>query len=146
MKYDRVQKLLETYVRDEWALICASKNWEVDLSYDNVAFSSEVYNEFVRMNVLFGDGLPRTVTKGCYRQIGLLKLTAFTRPAEGSQRQLELASALAEMVTSKKVLPSVPGDSPSVYLKVPDLFRDNRERDGWVQAQVSCPFYYDLEL
>lgn len=138
MKYDVVQKSLEIYVKDHWS--------HTAIQYDNVAFNSDLYEEFIQCTIVFGEGRSRTITVGCYRQVGLLILTVKTRPGTGSSRKLELAKLAAEMVISKVVQPIAPDLVPAVNLKVPDLFSDNTERNGWVMAQVSCPFYYDLEI
>lgn len=137
MKYDVVQQSLEKFVQTNWT--------HTAVQYDNVAFNSDIYTEYLQMTVVFGEGSPRTITKGCYRQVGLLMLTVKTKPGIGSSRKLELAKFAAEMVISTVVRPVPPLIAPSVNLKTPDLYNDNQERNGWVMAQVSCPFYYDLE-
>lgn len=137
MKYDVVQQSLEEFVAANWP--------HTTVQYDNVAFNSDLYDEYVRCTVVFGDGDQRSVTKGCYRVMGLLILTVFTKPATGTARLLELASLAANMMVSVIVSPTPPLDAPKVNLKVPDLYKNVKEQSGWVQAQVSCPFYYDLE-
>lgn len=137
MKYDVVQQSLEEFVAANWS--------QTAVQYDNVAFKSDLYQEYLQCTVVFGEGFSRTVTKGCYRQVGLLLLTVKTKPGTGSARKLELAKLAAEMVLSVVVQPVPPLVAPVVNLKTPELFNDNKERDGWVMAQVSCPFYYDLE-
>lgn len=137
MKYDVVQQSLEEFVAANWS--------ETTVQYDNVSFKSDLYQEYLQCTVVFGEGSSRTVTKGCYRQVGLLLLTVKTKPGTGSARKLELARLASEMVLSVVVQPVLPLIAPAVNLKTPDLFNDNKERDGWVMAQVSCPFYYDLE-
>ena len=137
MKYDVVQQSLEEFVAANWS--------ETTVQYDNVSFKSDLYQEYLQCTVVFGEGSSRTVTKGCYRQVGLLLLTVKTKPGTGSARKLELARLASEMVLSVVVQPVPPLIAPAVNLKTPDLFNDNKERDGWVMAQVSCPFYYDLE-
>ena len=136
MKYDKVQQSLEQFIVDNWSA--------TDVQYDNTSFNSDMYIEYLRCHVAFGEGMPRSVTKGCWRQTGILFLTVFTKPAEGSNRKLELAAAAALLVTATVVYPVSPLVAPAVSLKTPSLFNDNREQDGWVQAVVSCPFYYDL--
>lgn len=137
MKYGPVQQSLEEFVKTNWT--------ETAVQYDNVAFRPELYAEYLQCTIVFGEGSARTITKGCYRQVGLLLLTAKTKPGTGSARKLELAQLAAEMVVSEVVRPVSPLIAPTVNLKTPSLFNDNNERDGWVMAQVSCPFYYDLE-
>jgi hypothetical protein len=137
MKYDVVQQSLEEYWQGVWTGITA-------MQFDNNGFNSDLYVEFLRSNVVFGEGYSRTVTKGCYRQTGLWLLTVFTKPAAGSSRKLALANQAAELVTSKVISPIAPLSAPTVTLKVPSLFNDSKEVAGWVQAQVSVPFYYDF--
>lgn len=138
MKYDVVQQSLEEFVVANWP--------HTALQFDNVAFNSDLYDEFTRCTVVFGEGLQRSVTKGCYRQPGLLILSIYTKPATGTSRVLELATLAATMMTSVIVHSTPPLDAPKVNLKVPDLFKSVKEQSGWVFAQVSCPFYYDLEI
>lgn len=137
MKYDAVQQSIEEFVKTNWTFTA--------IQYDNVAFNSEIYTEYLQCTVAFGEGLSRSVTKGCYRQIGLLMLTVKTKPGRGSSRKLELARRASEMVLKVVISPVSPLVAPKINMKVPDLMNDDRERDGWVMAQVSCPFYYDLE-
>lgn len=137
MKYDVVQQSLEKFVQTNWT--------HTAVQYDNVAFNSDIYTEYLQMTVVFGEGSARTITQGCYRQPGILLLSAKTKPGIGSSRKLQLANLAAEMVISTVVYPVPPLIAPSVNLKTPSLYIDNQERNGWVMAQVSCPFYYDLE-
>lgn len=138
MKYDIVQQSLEEFVQANWT--------ETSVQYDNVAFNSDLYTEYMRCSIVFGDGLQRSVTAGCYRVVGLLILSCFVKPAIGTARLMQLASIASTMVVSKIVSPAPPVLGPKVNLKVPDMYPDFTEHSGWVMAQVSCPFYYDLEI
>lgn len=135
MKFAQVQQSIEEYIQAQW--------YATQIAFDNVAFNSELYDQYLRCNVLFGEGRKRTVTVGCYRQIGVLMLTVFVKPAVGRARLLELANIAATLVTDVRVGATLPLVAPVVNLKVPDLILDNTERSGWVQANVSSPFYYD---
>lgn len=137
MKYAEAQQSLEEFVKANWS--------ECEIQYDNVAFNADLFTEYLRMTVVFGEGSARSVTKGCYRQVGLLLLSAFTKPGIGAHRKLALATIAADMVRSVVVQAVPPLICPAINLKTPDLHNDNREHNGWVMAQVSCPFYYDLE-
>lgn len=138
MKYDVVQQSLEEFVQTNWS--------ETAVQYDNVAFNSDIYTEYMRCSIVFGDGVQRAVTAGCYRVVGLLILSSFVKPAIGTVRLMQLASIASTMVVSKIVSPAPPLPGPKVNLKVPDMYPDFKEHSGWVMAQVSCPFYYDLEI
>lgn len=137
MYYDRAQTLLETYVQDQWS--------DTAVQYDNVPFNSDLYREFVRCTIVFGEGSSRTITNGCYRQVGLLLITVYTKPSEGTARLLELATLLSQLLTHK-VIKSTDLPLLAINLKVPDMMKDVSGRSGWVMAQLSFPFYYDLEM
>lgn len=138
MKYAQVQQSLEEYFGSNWT--------ETSIQNENAPFDSELYDEYVRLTLQFGDGLSRTVGIGCYRVIGLFIVSIFVRPSVGTARALALADTVSGLLVHKVVRPVAPLEAPAVNLKVPDLTKNFRERDGWVMAQVSCPFYYDLEI
>lgn len=135
MKFAQVQQSIEEYIQAQWTA--------TQVAFDNAGFNSDLYDQYLRCNVLFGEGAKRTITVGCYRQIGVLMLTVFVKPAVGRARLLELANIAATLVTDVRVGATLPLVAPVVNLKVPDLILDNTERSGWVQANVSSPFYYD---
>lgn len=137
MKYDVVQQSLEEFVQTNWT--------STVVTFDNVAFNSDEYAEFVRCTVLFGLGRKRAINKGCYRQSGVLILSIYTKPGTGSARRNELATIASMMLIGVTVKASPPLVAPSVHLLDPDMHSSNKETNGWVQTQLSCPFYYDLE-
>jgi hypothetical protein len=137
MKYDVAQAAIENYIQD---------NWSGTVQYDNVAFNSELYTEYLRCHVAFGEGIPRSIARGCIRQTGILFLTVFTKPGTGSQRRLELAAVAAQLVDSVVINPIAPAVDPKIQMTTPSLSADNKEANGWVQSIVSCPFYYDLRI
>lgn len=137
MKYDVVQQSLEAYIKANWTA--------TQIQFDNTAFNSDLYTEFLRCNVRFGDSASRTVTKGCYRQTGVLFLSIFTKPATGSARQMALATAAANLMNDVVVNPVSPLVAPRVNFLEPSFHGDNKERDGWIMAQVACAFYYDFQ-
>lgn len=136
MKYDVVHQSLEEFIQAGWAYTA--------VQYSNVGFNSEQYTEYLRCDIVFGEGSSRTITQGCYRQVGVLLLSVFVRPGLGQVRKLALATLAADLVRHQQVSATLPLVAPVVKLKVPDLFEDDKERNGWVMAQVSCPFYYDF--
>jgi len=140
MQYDVAQKIIEDFVSSGWTAFSDP----TALQYDNVAFNSDLYEEYARCTVVFGEGLARTVTVGCYRQTGVLMFSVFTKPATGTERLNKLAARAADMVKSARARPQLPAVSPTVVFKVPTIHRDLNEKLGWVMAQVSCPFYYDI--
>lgn len=135
MKYAEVQESLETYVKANWTFTA--------IAFDNVPFQSELYTEYIRCNVLFGLANKKSLPPACYRQTGVLMLTVFTKPGTGKNRLLELANEAATLVTDVRVNAIPPHVAPVVNLKTPDFNGSNTERSGWIQAEVSSPFYYD---
>ena len=136
--YDVVKQSLEEFIAANWT--------ETQVQYDNVAFNSDLYEEYAQFTVRFGELIKRSLPKGCYRQPGILIFTIKTKPDLGTARKLALAADVATMLTDVVVSPTPPLVAPSVTVKEPALFDDNRQRDGWVMAQLSFPFYYDLEI
>jgi len=137
MKYDVVQQSLEEFVQTNWT--------STNIQFDNVAFNSDLYSEYLRCNVLFGSSASKTVTKGCYRQTGALVLSVFTKPSSGTVRQLELATIAANILNDAVINPVLPLVAPRVILSEPSFHGDNTDRNGWVMAQISCSFYYDFQ-
>lgn len=137
MDYDLIQRSIEEFIQANWT--------HTAIHFDNVAFNSDDYIEYIRCTIIYGDGLQKTLAKGSYRQVGLITLAVFTKPATGVARQLSLASTASRMLTSVTIRAALPLVAPVINCKVADLFVDNVEKFGWVQAQISCPFYYDLE-
>jgi hypothetical protein len=138
MKMAVVQQMIEEYVRSMWTATA--------ISYEDVPFTPDIYEEFLQLTIQMGDGQQRTVTRGEYRTIGLIILTIHVRPAKGSARKLQLADLAADMIISKTILPVAPLVSPAVQTWTPDVIKDPKEMNGWVRAQVSCPFYYDWSI
>lgn len=140
MKYDAVKKAIEEFFIANWTMTPSNS-----IQFDNVAFNSDLFNEYVQLTVKFGDSAKRSIASKCYRQFGLVIVTVKTKPNQGSDRKLKLARAVSEMLASVRV-PVVPDPLvPTANLRDPDLFDSTEARDGFVMAQVSCPFYYDLE-
>ena len=137
MHYAAVQQTLEKFVKTNWTHTSA-------LQFEDVPFNTDLYEEFARCTIKFGDAVSRTVTQGCYRQFGVLMISVFVKPGKGTKRKLSLASLAADMITHKEIHAVLPHSSPVVKTKVADLYDDNVEKAGWVQAKVSAPFYYDF--
>ena len=138
MKYSEVQQSIEEFVKNSWTY--------TEVHYENVPFNSELFEEFVELFVLFGTSQKRSLASKCYRQPGLLLMNVKVKPGIGTTRALELANSAADMMASTVVTATLPLVAPTVNLKDPTLYKSNSEELGWIKYQVSCPFYYDLEL
>lgn len=137
MKYLEVQTLLETFVQNNVT--------GVQVTFENMAFASDVYTEWVRSTIQFGDSLLRALSSNCYRVAGIHIFEIYVRPATGSARIHELADTLTSLFKGAKIAPVIVETSPTVYYLAPTLSKFFAERTGWVSAQLTCPFYYDLE-
>ena len=140
MKYDVVKQSLEEDFRRRW-----SETELEAIQFENVAFNSQMYREYVSFTVRFGEAFKRSLPVGCYRQPGIVIITVFTASGVGSARKLQLITKAAEMYVNAVIRPQDPLEAPVVNMFEPSMFDDSKERDGWVMAQMSCPFYYDLE-
>jgi Bacteriophage related domain of unknown function len=138
MKYDVVTQSIQAWFATAWGTT-------TQVQYDNTPLEVSNLTEYVQFTIRFGESIKRSLPQGCYRQFGLVIVTVKVKPDQASQRKLNLATAAAELLLNETVQPVSPLVAPSVRMREPDLFDDTRERDGWVMAQVSCPFYYDLE-
>jgi hypothetical protein len=116
------------------------------VSYDNHPFNSDLFDEYVACNVLFADAIQRSAEPRCFQVPGLLILDVHVRPSIGSTRMLELAGYASLLLVTAIIRPVMPNAAPPVNMRTPSVYKDLQEKSGWVRAQVSCPFYYDLEI
>ena len=70
MKYDIVKKSIEEFVIANWVMTPINS-----IQFDDVAFNSDLFSEYVQLTVRFGDAQKRSLAAKCYRQIGLVILT-----------------------------------------------------------------------
>lgn len=143
MKFDVVQQSLEEYVQTNWS--------DTGIQFDNVAFNADLYTEYLRCTIVFGDTDQPERSNGqmslvprCYRVMGFVILDVFVKPAIGTVRMLELGTIAANLLKSKIVHAVSPLVAPAVNFQVPTLAKNTAERHGWVSAQISAPFYYDF--
>jgi len=137
MNYDAVQKLVETHLQDEWTATA--------IQFENQPFNSDMYVEYLRSTLQFGDSVLRSLGTRCFRTIGILFLDFFVRPGVGSHRLAELARIAAGLYSGVTLNPAVLGESPNVVFLEPSLSKDYAERTGWVSAQLRLSFYFDTE-
>lgn len=143
MKFDVVNQSLEEYLQTNWS--------ETQIQFENVAFNADLFTEYLRCTILFGDtdapemaNGQRSLVPRCYRVTGFMILDVFVKPAIGVVRMIELGTIAANLLKSKAVQPVSPLQAPVVNFGVPAMVKDPVERHGWVKAQVTAPFYYDF--
>lgn len=135
MTFHVAQRIIEEYLYNNWT--------DTSMALENTGFDPSGLSEFVRVTVIFGEPSQRDMGKGLYRQMGIVDLTVFTKPGTGVQRMLELSSSLAGMVRLTELSAGPPHTELTVKFFVPTVHKDLTDRNGWVQANVSAPFYYD---
>ena len=133
MKFKEVQASIEKYLDDNWS--------GTAIVFENEPLEADLYDEYVSVAVQFGETEKRAV-ETCYKIVGLLLVTVNVRPGVGVARALELTNVFSPLLASYE-LPAAPAlSAPAVQFVAPSLSKVPRPPPGWVQAQVSCPFYY----
>lgn len=127
--FESVQTALETHIEAQLAAIAKKV-------YENAETPSpDLFDEWVRFSVSFGESKRLHLGTGAYRHPGILFAQIFTKQGSGINRGVEIAdlitAALRDQVVSNINL------LVSSVIKVP--FADG----GWSQVQVSTPFYID---
>ena len=97
--------------------------------------SAELYDEFIRFAVLFGDSKRMQIGGGLYRYFGVCVAQIFQKEGVGVSRGATLADVISAAYRNA-VADGVNYQVPYVT-KVP--FADK----GWYQLQVTIPFYFD---
>lgn len=139
LQYGAVQTSLEQFIKTNWELAEVTA-----LQFENVAFNSEMYEEFAKFSIMFGQAVARTVSGDCYRQPGIVMMNVFVKPSVGTAR-LNVLSDIAAGLFNKAIVNAVdPLSAPVVKFKVPMFQKDLNEKHGWVMAAVTIPFYYDI--
>lgn len=136
MKYADIQKSIEAYFNSNWTA--------TEVTFENAPFETELYSEFVRLSVRFGDTVRRSIGDQCYRIPGILIVQIFVRPGIGIDRVVKLSDIVAGLFTSEQVLMSNTGDF--IQFDTPSLNKITTEYMGWIQANVSFNFYHDLRI
>lgn len=133
MKFAEIQSTLETYFQSQWTA--------TPLAFENVIFDSSAEKEFVRFSLQYGQSVLRAIGGVCYRQIGVAFVQIFIRPSIGVDRINKLADLASNILTNVQV----PLSGKFIQLNMPSLSSRSAERDGWVMATLSVPFYFDSE-
>jgi len=137
MNYAAVQKLIESHLQDVWTATA--------LAFENQPFNTDVYDEFSRATVQFGDTILQSLGARCYRTVGILFMDFFVRPGVGAHRLVELSDAATGLLTGLTLNAVLPDVAPAVNFIEPSLSKNFAERTGWVSAQLRLTFYFDTE-
>jgi hypothetical protein len=136
MNYADVQKSIEKYLQAQWTATA--------LKFENQAFNTDMYEEYTRATIQFGDSVLRSLGVRCYRTPGILFLDFYVRPGVGSHRLVELADLASDLLVGTSVAAVLPDTAPVVEFTEPSLSKDLAERTGWVSAQLMIEFYFDI--
>ena len=141
MRYAAVKQSVEVFFLTNW--VSTPNN---TIQFDAAPFNSEPFTEYVQFTIQFGDMIRTSLASRCFRQFGMVMVSIKVRPGTGAHRKLVLAGAAAILLNNAVVRPVAPLVAPAAKFRESSLYDESVERDGWVMAQVSCPFYYDLEI
>jgi hypothetical protein len=137
MNYATVQKLIESHLQ--------SVLTSTALTFENQPFDTDIYNEFTRATIQFGDSVLQSLGTRCYRTIGILFLDFFVRPGVGSHRLTQLSDIATGLLVGETLNAVLPDVAPPVNIIEPSLSKNFAERTGWVSAQLRLTFYFDTE-
>lgn len=137
MNYAAVQKLIESHLQ--------SVLTSTALTFENQPFDTDIYNEFTRATVQFGDSVLQSLGTRCYRTVGILFLDFFVRPGVGAHRLTQLSDTATGLLVGQTLNAVLPDVAPTVNIIEPSLSKNFAERTGWVSAQLRLTFYFDTE-
>ena len=132
MRYDHVQSVIDKQFQDNWTATA--------LAFENQPFNTDIYEEFTRITVQFGDSILMALGTRCYRTPGIVFVDFFVRPGVGSNRITQLAKMVTDLFIG-----TIIGDEVKIYFLEPSLSKNYAERTGWVSAQLRLSFYFDSE-
>jgi hypothetical protein len=97
--------------------------------------SAEVYDEWLRFTIQFGDSRRMQIGSGGYRHPGMIMAQIFTKEGVGINRGVELADLVNSMLRDQVI--------SGVNVWVPKVIKVPVADAGWHQVQVAAPFYFD---
>jgi len=114
------------------------------MSRDQVVFenteapSGEVFSEWLRFVLQFGEADHMQIGGRGYRYWGLLMVQVFTKKGIGVARGVELADAVALLYRDQSLSGNIFG--------IPTITKVPGSKNDWFQVQVSAPFYFNEVL
>jgi hypothetical protein len=135
MIFNSVQTLIEKYLQDNW-----SANTVV---FENQPINTELFDDWTRCTVQFGDIIRKTLSGDLYRVPGVLLLGFYVRPATGVARAMSLLDSMVPLFQNKALAPDTPDGTPTIYFLDASISKNLVERTGWVSTQLAHTFYFD---
>jgi hypothetical protein len=126
--FEAKQTAVETYFKSNWNT--TQIHWE-----NTAGFNPEIYEEFVRFTLGFGDSTRMQIGGGGYRYFGVLMIQVFVKEGIGVNRGVKLADIVSGLFRDQIV--------SGVNFAVPFVTKFPKAEKGWFQVQVSTPFYFD---
>lgn len=127
--FESKQTVIEQYFQTGWAD-------RTQIQWENTpGVNPEVFDEFVRFTLQFGDSTRMQIGGGGYRYFGLLMVQVFVKEGIGSNRGVKLADVVSDLFRDQIV--------SGVNFAVPYVTKFPNAEKGWFQTQVSTPFYFD---
>lgn len=136
MKFQAVQTLIESYLQDNWTANT--------LIFENQPVNTELYEEWSRCTIQFGDTNRKSLGNSFYRTSGVLFFDVYVRPGVGSNRAVELIDTAVNLLRDKSLSPTSPDGTPTVHFLEPAVMKSYGEKTGWVSTQLAYSFYFDV--
>ena len=127
-----VQAMIEKHLQDNW-----SAN---PLVFENQPINTELFDEWTRCTIQYGNVIRKTMSGDLYRVVGVLFLSFYVRPATGINHSMVLldnALTLLENLALSEV------GTPTVYFLESSVTKNMSEKVGWVSSQLAYSFYFD---
>lgn len=132
MDMQSVHRLLEMRQKAQWTTAVPG----VPLIFTNTKQEIPTDKNFVKCSINFGRSNKAELSKGMYRQVGILTVQAFALLGKNGERAaLSLADAAAAIWRGAQVSP--------VIFQAPEVVTIGDNGEGWYQVNVINPFYWD---
>lgn len=106
------------------------------LVFENMGgVSPELFDEYLRLTVQFGDSYRMQIGGQAYRHPGLVMVQVMVKEGVGVSRAMVLADEVKDLF-----LEAV---HEGINFQVPYVTKQPVSEEGWFQVQVSVPFYFD---
>lgn len=129
--YAEKQTAIETRFKDAGAPLNT-----LEKVYENTpAPSAEVYDEWARLTVQYGDGNRSQIGGSGFRYFGVVLVQIFLREGIGVARGVVLADAVQALFREAQF--------SGLTFRVPTILKVPFADKGWFQVQITAPFYFD---
>lgn len=134
MSLTTVNNGIQDYFKTSWQSTINSP-----ITYQNVDYDSRGVDEWVRISIFWDDQEQASKGIGCtyQRYYGSIIVQIYTPVNQGMNRGLALASEVINILTARTIEGAVLDSAGAAIMG---------QTNNWHQVNVSCDFFYDLQL